>query len=93
MFTRSVRASCSFPACRGESVNYHTCLIFLRPFPTPVTDPNFIHLATGLLVTLSGLSVNETGLSVPSIQLVPNMDFLTVLDDKQTVREMLQYSR
>ena len=30
--------------------------------------------------------VNQTGLSVPSIQLVPNMDFPTVCEDKQTVR-------
>ena len=81
MFTRSVRGGCSFPAFRGESVKYQTCLIFLRPLPTLVTDPNFIHLATGLSVnlmacrvTLPGLSVNQTGLSVPSIRLVPKKD-------------------
>ena len=52
MFTRSVRVGCSFQACRGESVKYQTCLIFLRPFPTLVTDPNFIYLATGMSVNL-----------------------------------------
>ena len=53
MFTRSVRVSCSFQDCRGESVKYETCLIFLRPLPTLVTDPNFIHLATGMSVNLT----------------------------------------
>ena len=43
----------SFQACRQESVQYQTCLIFLRPFPTLVTDPDFIHLATGLSVNLT----------------------------------------
>ena len=93
MFTWSVRVGCNFPVCQAESVKYQTCLIFLRPLPTLVSDPNFIHLATGLLVTLTGLSVNQIGLSVTSIWLVPNMDFPTVCDDKQTVREVLQYSR
>ena len=50
MFTWSVRVGCSFPACRGESVKYQTSLIFLPPLPTLVSDPNFIHLATGLSV-------------------------------------------
>ena len=91
MFTRSVRVGCSFPACRGELVKFQTCLKFLRPLLTLVSDPIFIHLATGLsvnglLVTLPGLSVNQTGLSVPSIRFVPNIDFQTVRDDKQTVR-------
>ena len=89
------KVSCSFPACRGELVKYQTCLMFLRPLPTRVTDPNYIHLATGmpvnlmsLSVTLPGLSVNETGLSVSSIRLVSNMEFQAVCDDKQTVREV-----
>ena len=52
--------------------------------PTLVSDPKFIHLATGL-------SVYQTGLSVKSIRLVPNMDFQTVRDDSPTVQEVLQY--
>ena len=52
MFTRSDRVGCSFPACRGGSVTFQTCLIFLRLLPTLVTDPKFIHLATGLSVNL-----------------------------------------
>ena len=74
-------------------MKYQTCLIFLRPLSTLVSDPNFSPLATGLLVTLAGLSVNEAGLSVTSIWLVPNMDFQTVRDDSPTVKEVLQYSR
>ena len=50
MFTRSVRVACSFPACRGELVKFQACLIFLQSLPTLVTDPKFIHLATGLSV-------------------------------------------
>ena len=50
MFTLSVTVSCNFQACWQESVKYKTCLIFLLPFPTLVTDPDFIQLATGLLV-------------------------------------------
>ena len=46
-----------------------------------------------LSVSLPGLSVNQTGLSVTSNQLVPNMEFQTVRDDKLTVREVLKYSR
>ena len=34
------------------------------------------------MVTLPGLLVNQTSLSVTSIQLVPNMDFPTVCEDK-----------
>ena len=74
-----------------------------RPLPTLVSDPNFSPLATGLSVnltasrglsvTLPGLSVNQTGLSVTSIRLVPNMDFQTVRDDSPNMREVLQYSR
>ena len=83
-----------FPACRGESVKLQTCLIFLRPLPTLVSDPNFSALATGLsvnlTVTLPSLSVNQTGLSVTSIRLVPNMDFQTVCDDSPTILEVLQ---
>ena len=93
MFTWSVRVGCSFPACRGESNIEETCLIFLRPLLTLVSDPKFIHLATGLSVTLPGLSVNQTGLSLTSIRLVTNMDFQTVCEDKQIVREVLQSSR
>ena len=98
MFTWSVRISCKFPTCQGESVKYQTCLIFLQLSPSLVSDPNFIHLATGLsvnglLVTLPGLSDNQTGVSVTSIQFVLNMDFPTVRDDKQTVWEILQYSQ
>ena len=52
MFTWSVRVGCKFPACRGESVKYQTCLIFLRPLPTLVSDPNFSPLAAGLSVDL-----------------------------------------
>ena len=58
MFTRSVRASCSFPACKGELVKYQTCLIFLRPLPTIVTDPNFIHLAIGVSVNLTACQLH-----------------------------------
>ena len=79
MFTWSVRVGYKFPACWGESVKFQTCLIFLRPLPMLVSDPNFGALATGLSVT--------------SIWLVPNMDFQTVCDDSPTVREVLQYSR
>ena len=52
MFTRSVRVGSIFSARRGESVKYQTCLIFLQPLPTLVTDRKFIHLATGLSVNL-----------------------------------------
>ena len=52
MFTWSVWVGCSFQACLEESVKYQTCLIFLRPLPILVTDPNFINLATGLSVNL-----------------------------------------
>ena len=100
MFTWSVRVGCKFPAYRGESVKYQTCLIFLRLFPTLVSEPNFSPLATGLSVNLTACRlhfpacrVNQTGLSVTSIRLVPNMDFQTVCDDSPTVREVLQYSR
>ena len=93
MFKWSVSVSCKLPACWGELVNYQSCLIFLRPLPTLVSYPNFSPLATGLSVTLPGLSVNQTGLSIISIWLVPNMDFQTVRDDSPTVREVLQYSR
>ena len=93
MFTWSVRVGCKLQAYRGESVKYQTCLIFLRPLPTLVSDPNFSPLATGLSVALPGLLVNQTGLSVTSIRLVPNMDFQTLRDDSPTVRELLQYSR
>ena len=63
----------------------------ISPLPTLVTDANFIHVATCLSV--NGLSVTLSGLSVPSIRLVPNMEFQTVCDDKPTVQEMLQYSQ
>ena len=52
MFTRSVRVGCSFPACREDSEKYRTCFIFLPPLPILVTDPKFIHLATGMSVNL-----------------------------------------
>ena len=74
-------------------MKYQTCLIFLRPLLTLVSDPNFSPLATGLSVTLPGLLVDQTGLSVTSIWLVPNIDFQTVCDESPTVREVLQYSR
>ena len=93
MFTWSVRVGCKFPACQGLSVKYQTCLIFLQALPTRISDPKFIHLVTGLSVSLPGLSVNQTDLSMTSIRLVPNMDFPTVDEDKQTEREVLQYSR
>ena len=93
MFTWSVRVGCKFPACQGESVKFQTCFIFLRLLPTLVSDPNFSPLANSLSVTLSGLLVNQTGLSVTNIQLVPNMDFQTERDDSPTMREVLQYSR
>ena len=48
MFSWLVRVGCKFRACPGESVKYQTCLIFLRPLPTLVSDPNFSPLATGL---------------------------------------------
>ena len=43
--------SSSWPV--GESVKYQTCLTFLRPLPTLVSDPNFRPLATGLSVNLT----------------------------------------
>ena len=52
MFTWSVRVGFKLPACQGESVKYQTCLIFLRPLLTLVSDPNFSPLATGLSVNL-----------------------------------------
>ena len=52
MFTWLVRVGCKFPAYRGESVKYQTCLIFPRPSPTLVSDPNFRPLATGLSINL-----------------------------------------
>ena len=52
MFTWSVRVGCKFPACRGESVKYQTCLIFLQPLLTLISDPNFSLLGTGLSVNL-----------------------------------------
>ena len=52
MFTWSATVGCSFQACRQEWVKYQTCLIFLPPFPTLVTDPDFIHLEAGLSVNL-----------------------------------------
>ena len=42
----------SLPDSRGELVKYQTCLIFLRPFPTVISDPKFTHLATGMSVNL-----------------------------------------
>ena len=53
MFTWSVRVGFKFPACQGESVKYQTCLIFLQPLPTLVSDLNFSPLATGLSVNLT----------------------------------------
>ena len=93
MFTWSVRVGCKLPACWGELVQYQTCLVFLRPLPALVSDPNFSSLATGLSVTPLSLSVNQTGLSVTSIWLLQNMDVQTVCDDSPTIREVLQYSR
>ena len=46
--TNVYKVGCSVQACEGELVK----LKFLRPLPTLVTDPNFIHLATGLSVIL-----------------------------------------
>ena len=75
MFTWSVRVGCKFPACRGESVKYQTCLIFPRPFPTlvpglsstPLVTSLSLHVLSvslpGLSVTLSGLSLSLPGLS------------------------------
>ena len=48
MFTRSVRVGCSFPAYEGDSMKFQTCLKFLQPLPTLVSDPNFIHVTIGL---------------------------------------------
>ena len=50
MLTELVMVGCSLPACWGDSVKYQTCLIFLQTFPSLVTDPNCIHLATGMSV-------------------------------------------
>ena len=44
MFTESGRISCSFPACRGGSAKYQTCLIFHQPCTTLVST----HLETVL---------------------------------------------
>ena len=52
MFAQWFTVSCSFQACHKESVKYQICLIFLRPFPTLVTDPKSLHLGTGLSVYL-----------------------------------------
>ena len=58
MFTWSVRVICKLPACWGESVIYQTCLIFLRPLPTLVSNPNFSPLATGLSVNLTACQLH-----------------------------------
>ena len=51
-FRKKLKTYLFTKACREESVKYQTCSIFLRLFPTLVTDPKSIHLATGLLVNL-----------------------------------------
>ena len=56
--TNVYKVGCSFQACQGESVKYQTCSIFLQPLPTLVTDPNFIHLATGLSVNLTACQLH-----------------------------------
>ena len=56
------KVGCGFQACRGESVKYQTCLIFLRPLPTLVdlTDSYFIHLATAQQARNSEIRLNPT---------------------------------
>ena len=88
----------TFLACRGGSVKYQSCLKSLWQLLILVTDHEFIHLATGmsvnsLSVSLPGLLVNQTGLSVTSIRLVTNMEFQTVRDDSPTGWEVLQYNQ
>ena len=58
MFTWSVTVGCSFQACWEESVKYQSCLIFLRLFPTLVTAPKYIHLATDMLVNLKACQLH-----------------------------------
>ena len=41
------------PGLSGELVKFQTCLIFLRPLPTLVSDLTFNPLATGLSVNLT----------------------------------------
>ena len=65
MFTSLVRVGCSFQTCQEESVKYETCLIFLRPLPTLVTDPNFIYLATDLSDNLTAYRLH-----LPPCQLI-----------------------
>ena len=79
MFIRSVRVDCSFPACRGESVKFQTCLIFLGPLPTLVTDTKLIHLATDLSVNLRACRLHFQACLLPfqacpyHLQACPNM--------------------
>ena len=72
MFTRSVRVGCTFPACRGESVKFQTCL------PTLVTDPKFIHLATGLSVNLRACELHFQACPY-HFQACPNMKLACLL--------------
>ena len=72
--------------------------IFIQPLLTLVSNPNFSPRTTGLSVnglsvTLPIFLVDQIGLSVTSVQRVPNMDFQTVCDDSPIMREVLQYSQ
>ena len=46
-----------------------------------------VNLSYYLSVTLPALSVNETGLSLPIIRIVPNIEFQTVWEDKHGAGE------
>ena len=56
MFTDLVRVGCSFPAFRGGSAKYQTCLIFPLPSLTLIRDRGSAHLETGLFWSLPVLS-------------------------------------
>ena len=53
MLKLSVTVGSSFQGCWEELVKYQTCLKFVSPFPTLVSDPNYIYIAAGLSVNLT----------------------------------------
>ena len=65
-----------FPACRGESVKYQTCLIFLPTLPALVSDPNFSPLATDLEIEGQGHKTIAF-VALPIYTHIPNLKGLT----------------
>ena len=74
-----------------------SCLIFLQPLLTLVTDPDFIHLATGLSVNFTACQLH-----FPACRLIEQACLYQVSSLSQiwnsrlyvmTVQEMLQYSQ